>query len=233
MPPRGRRDIDDGQYTQIKALLTALGRIFAHVTKKQAVAAGWCTPPDEVLHNFLAYSTVEELRAEGEIALWGRLSVAGGKPVVDPDNPHRRLGKLMRIPTTRFFERRGEDAEWESVEAGEISLILEKAEGGCDVWSVGDDDGRWRWIDICVTSRSYRNAVAEAKDRLRRIGEHRKAISDGALLQYAKDHPKHGRPRIYKALRDAGYGVTKQRVDKVLAIRDAGGRLKGGAKGRG
>ena len=50
---------------------------------------------------------------------------------------------------------------------------------------------------------------------LRRIGEHRKAISDEALLEYVKAHPKHGRPRIYKELRDAGYGVTKQRVENA------------------
>lgn len=120
-----------------------------------------------------------------------------------------------------------------SVEGSGFSLILEKDDDGNDVWSVGDDDGSWRWVDICVTSRSYRNAVAEAKDRLRRIGEHRKAISDGALLKYAKEHPKHGRPRIYEALINKGYGVTKSRVDKALAIRDAGGRLKGGADRQG
>jgi hypothetical protein len=226
----GGADIDDGQYTQIETLRTALARIFAHVTKKQAVAAGWLTPPGAVLHDALAYSTVQGLWGEGEIALWGRLSVIRGEPLLNPDKPHRRLGKLMRIPTRpTFLVRRGEGEAWERIEGDELDLIREDD----GTWSVGDNDGGTRWIDICVTYRSYKNAVAEAKDRLHIIGEHRKAISDGALLQYAKDHPKHGRPRIYKALRDAGYGVTKQRVADALAIRDAGDRLKGGAERQG
>ena len=37
------------------------------------------------------------------MALWGRLSVAGGKPVVDPDKPHRRLGKLDAHPHDNFL----------------------------------------------------------------------------------------------------------------------------------
>ena len=84
--------------------------------------------------------------------------------------------------------RRSEDAEWESIEGGGFNLI--QKEGGGDVWSVGDDDGRWHWVDIRVTYRSYRTAVEEARDMLRRIGEDRKAMSDEALLRLRQGPPE-------------------------------------------
>jgi hypothetical protein len=208
IPAAAKRGIDDGQYIPIAELLTDLGKIFAHVTKEQAVAAYWLAPPDAVLHSFLAYGAVSGLWAEGEMALWGRLSVAGGEPILR----HRRLGQLERI----------------RVDVGEFSLIREDD----GAWSVGDADGNWRWGEIRVTPRSYRTAVESARDMRRRIGEHRKAISDKALREYVNDRPTLGRPRIYAELTAAGYGVTKQRVQNAIEDRDGGLRLKGGRPSR-
>lgn len=218
----GRRSIDDGQDTPLAKLLAALAGIFAHVTQEQVVAA-LLPSPDDGVAEFLARVTVEELWGKGEMALWGQLSVANGEPLANlPDKPHRRLG-LERIPATTFFARRGEDAEWERIEVGEFSLILEDA----GTWSVGD--GRWRWVEIHVTYRGCRTAEAEARDRLRRIGAHRKAISNEALQDYVNARPELGRPRLCKALTKAGYGVTRQRVANAVENRHAGkDRLKGG-----
>jgi hypothetical protein len=92
----GRRGIDEGQYTPIAKLLMALAGIFAHVTQEQVVDA-LLPSPDDGVAEFLARVTVEELWGKGEMALWGRLSVAGGKPVLRPGQPHHRLGPLERI----------------------------------------------------------------------------------------------------------------------------------------
>jgi len=187
--------------------LAHLAKIFAHVTPRQATAAGWGSPVEDGLSDFLALTTVEGLWGQGEIALWGRLSVADGEPILRSDKPQRRLGGSERV-----YKGTGSNP----------SLVKEN-----DVWSI--EDGAWRWVDVRLSRRSCRTAEEEAREELRRIGEHRKAISDEAILKYAKDHPKLGRPRIYKELRDAGYGVTKQRVQNAIDNRDASKeRLKGG-----
>jgi len=202
--------------------LAHLAEILTHVNQTQAKVAGWRSSV-EGLPEFLALTTVGGLWGRGEIALWGRLSIAAGEPIVRPDKPDRRLGRLERIPTTMAPLRQGEDGEW--VGGGGLSLIYEDD----GTYSVGDDADQWRWVDIHLTNRSCRTALDEARDVLRRFGEHRSLISDEKLKTYVEAHQKLGRPRLYKKLRADGYAVTKRRVANAVENRDSGSaRLKGG-----
>lgn len=59
-------------------------------------------------------------------------------------------------------------------------------------------------------------------------------ISDEDLLQYVKDHPTYGRPRISDELRRAGYYVTRPRLQDAIDKRDddRGWQLRGGRPSR-